>query len=74
MSAFNILPTTTDHSLIILSEDGFMRAFVSWDGCVDIQFGQNEGFHTCDLPDLIKRLQAVHAEAIKHFSEDWEGQ
>lgn len=41
-------------------------AFVKFDGCVDIYDGR-EGFHICDLDEMIERLQEVKRLAVEYF-------
>jgi len=39
---------------------------VKFDGCVDIYDGR-EGFHICDLDEMIERLQEVKRLAVEYF-------
>ncbi len=74
---------TKEHWLELVDPEGWYHAVVMWDGCIQfdryfnvpIREGRDDedadSLHICDLDDMIARLQALKAEALKHFSEGW---
>lgn len=78
---------TQDHWLEVRDPEGWWSAYVKWDGCIGFTRYHNnsmdsipsdkpwndfqDNIHICDLDELIKRLQDLKEEAIKHFGQDW---
>jgi len=58
--------------LELYEPDGEYKASVRFDGCVHFHIGEDY-IHICDLDGIILRLQALKAEALKHFGKDWPG-
>lgn len=69
-------------TLSLVDPEGWYKAFIRWDGCVDLSryfhtpFTLQDSaesdvaeFHICDVDDLIERLQALKAKAVEHFGE-----
>lgn len=72
---------TNEARLSVVSQDGWFSAAVRFDGCIDYRQYANTPYrkdeardepcddyvHVCDLDVFIERLQAIKAEAVKHF-------
>lgn len=79
---------TKDHWLEIKDPEGWYYARVKWDGCIHFnryfnmpkemqekepeENRMDDYIHICSVDDMIQRLQALKAEALKHFGEDWD--
>ncbi len=78
---------TEDYFLELEDPEGWWKAGIKWDGCVNLWQYNNLSLdedrerksqqcldhyiHICDIDDAIKRLEAIKAAAVKHFGEDW---
>lgn len=79
---------TEDHWLELKDPEGWYYATVKWDGCIHFnryfnmpkemqekeleENRMDDYIHICSVDDMIQRLQALRAEARKHFGEDWD--
>lgn len=76
---------TEDHWLEIKDPEGWYYAVVKWDGCIHFNryynapkdeqekdSEDNDYLHICSVDDMVKRLQALKEEAVKHFGDGWE--
>lgn len=68
-------------------EDGYYRAEVKFDGCIEFYHSFNaplstdacesilqrliDQIHICDIDDMIARLQGLKEAAIEFFGDDW---
>lgn len=74
------------HCLKLKDPEGWYTAAVKWDGCIHfnryfnaphkegetrLEHETDDYLHICDIDDLIERLQALKAEAKKHYGEKW---
>jgi hypothetical protein len=76
---------TEDIWLELECPNGWYKASVKWDGCVDFYRLHNKPLpiteehpqmvdyvHFCDIDEEIKRLTELKNKAIAFFGEDWE--
>ena len=78
---------TEELRLELRDPDGWWRASVKWDGCIELTryhnvpeqelatatvTGYQQHLHLCSLDETIRRLQALRAAAIEHFGHEWE--
>lgn len=76
---------TEEHWLEVRDPEGWWSASVKWDGCVHLNRyaphpvdasrpgDEPDYLHICDLDEVIERLQAIKALALKHFKGNWPG-
>ena len=73
---------TTELWLSLREPDGWYRASVRSDGCLELYRHFNDPdpktkesdiaqMHICDLDDFIRRLEALRETAKVHFGRDW---
>ncbi len=74
-----------DHTRLELEDvDGWYKATVKWDGCVDFSRIHNvplpitgehpqivDNIHYCDIDEEIERLQELRARAKDYFRNSW---
>ncbi len=77
---------TGHHAVTVYSADVHgWRAYVKWDGCIDLEFFHNgtnpldenvddrDYLHICNLDDLIRRLEGLRRIATGRYGEEWPG-
>jgi hypothetical protein len=77
---------SNEYRLQIVDPDGWYKAAIKWDGCIDLDTYANTPLthrkpdeedacdcyiHICDVDDFIGRLQSLKALALAHFDGLW---